>query len=479
MGACADHIQVAMRTIRAILATLPLTTVLLALASSPATAGSIPVETCTSSVNYENHSWIFTTNNPTYIESHTVCGEPPAVENPPKLVNLSLGDSLGAGGVPVGAKGTWTFKAPQGTTISDVYGTDYLTKVGGNNGWNVYLSSEDTEEHNQLAQTCATSYLENECRTGGPFDIPGLKAKTVTIGIECDAEEYEQGHYFTTCARGNEFGHAARAEFDNVTVMLNDPTPPNNVSATNTPTGPQHGTIMIDGSATDTIAGLTSLDVIDKNNKIVGGPVTVPGNCDYSQTTPCPTSATNIPMLVNTEELPDGTNELQIVATNAAQDQETSPPFTITVENLPTTGDGGDGSGGGDGTTKGSSSTADAGSGGTISYKETLQSKPSSRDTTSLPALPLKLTKTRIRHHKLLLYGTTPNITSTAVWITLSAHRHSHHPWTVRRKVKLAPHFHYSISLPYAWRNVRATLEILYKGGGTYRLTRIYRILLI
>jgi hypothetical protein len=240
--------------------------------------------------------------------------------------------------------------------------------------------------------------------------VPGLNAKTVTAGVECDAEEYEPGHSYITCARGNEFGHAVRTEFDDVTVMLNDPTPPSNVSGSNIPSGAQHGMVTIDGAATDTIAGLVSLSVIDKNNKVIGGPVTVPGICDYSQMTPCPTSATNVPLPVNTEELPDGTNEIRIVATNAAHDQETSSSYAITVENHPT-GGGGDGGGGGGGgatggtggTTGGSGGTSGQGGGTTTNGEEPQSSKPGGQGTIGLPLLPLKLTKIRVRRGRLLL----------------------------------------------------------------------------
>jgi hypothetical protein len=483
MGVRDDHLQVAMRLARSILAVALLTGGVLAWASAVAQAGTFPVEACTSSVSYANHSWLFSTNNPTYIESHTVCGEPPVANNPPKLVNVSLGDSLGAGGVPVGAKGAWTFTALPGTTISDVHGVDQLMKVGGNNGWNVYLSSQDTEGHDHVAQTCATSAFENECGVGGPFDVPGLKATTMSIGAECDAEEYEPGRYFTTCARGNEFGHATRAEIDEATVMINDPTPPSNVTGSDIPAGAQHGTITIQGSATDTIAGLVSLSVIDKNNKTIGGPITVPGGCDYSQMTPCPTDASSVSVPVNTEELPDGTNEIRVVAINAAQDQETSPAYTITVENHPTSGGGGGGGDGGGGGTGGSGGGSTGGTGGsgstnqgggaTSSHEEPPATKP--EGSSLLPSLPLRLTNTRVKHHELLLYGSGP-LSNAVVWVTLRAHGHEHHPWTVQRKVRLTRRrFRCSLRIPSGWQAAHATLELLYKGGAVYRRTRLQR----
>ena len=88
---------------------------LLALAASGAAppvaqgyvVGQYSVEACTAAVNYENHSWTFVTNDPTYIESHNTCGEAPLSGDPPSLAYLSLGDTLGAHGVPVGAAGSW------------------------------------------------------------------------------------------------------------------------------------------------------------------------------------------------------------------------------------------------------------------------------------------------------------------------------------------------------------------------------------
>ncbi len=123
-------------------------------------------------------------------------------------------------------------------------------------GWNVFLESEDSEGHMQIAQTCATSAEENECAVSGPFDVTGLDAKTVAIGAECDAEEYAPGHTYTTCGRGNEFGHAVRAGLNFATITPADPTGPSSVTASGIPTEAQHGSITISGSATDTVAGL-------------------------------------------------------------------------------------------------------------------------------------------------------------------------------------------------------------------------------
>jgi hypothetical protein len=85
-----------------------------------------------------------------------------------------------------------------------------------------------------------------------------------------------------------------------------------------------------------------------------------------------------------------------------------------------------------------------------------------------------------VRHHQLLLYGTSPIVNNAVVWINLIVRRHGHRTWVQQSKVKLThTRFSCSIRLPSAWRRVHATLEILYKGGNTYRLTKLHRTLLI
>jgi hypothetical protein len=432
--------------------------------------GRFNIEACTAAVGYENNSWVFSTNNPTYIESHTVCGEPPISGNPPTLANLSLGDTLGPLGVPVGAAGAFKVAAPAGTTISEVSGTDLLMKVGGNLGWNVYLESEDFAEHVQVAQTCATSAEENECASGGPFQMSGLNAKSVTIGAECDAEEYEPGHSYTTCARGNEFGHAVRAEFDSVTVTITDTIPPTAVTGSKIPTGPQHGTITISGSAMDTIAGLLSLSVIDSTSKTIGGPVTVPGGCDHSLLEPCPTSANELSLPLNTEMLADGTDQIRIVATNAAHEETISPAYTLTIENHPPPPPGGGGSGGNQG----------GGSTGTQTTTTNTETKPPSgpggTGKNPLPPLPAKLTMRHRHHDKLLLAGTAPVNTPGVLRFTIRGRLGNHRRWAKKTRITLSrASFHYTFRLPKGLRQGSATIEVLYPASNSYAATRLYR----
>jgi hypothetical protein len=409
-----------------------------ALAAAP--AGQFSVEACTPAVGYENQSWQFTTNNPSYIEAHSTCGEPPLSGDPPTLANLALGDTLGSFGVPVGASGNWTFEAPEGTSIAEVSGSDTLMKVGGNHGWNVDLQSEGSEGHTTLAQTCATSPAENECAVGGPFQITGLDARTVTIGAECDAEEYAPGKTYTTCARGNEFGHAARAGLNYVTVTLNDTTPPADVTGSNIPTESQHGNVTIDGSATDTIAGLLTLTAINSEGHPIGASVSV-GECNYALLIPCPTDASNLPLPIDTEKLPEGKDQIRVLATNAAHDQATSPTYNLAVANTPYSGQPPaptNGNGTGSQTTTSTTTVTTSQHLGTATTPTTSPDHTSTT-TSNAPSrhLEIKLVTARLRHGRLILQGTLAPDISGLLKVTISGDLRNGRGWRATTQTRL------------------------------------------
>jgi hypothetical protein len=328
-------------------------------------------------------------------------------------------------------------------------------------GWNVYLESEDTEGHTQVAQTCATSTEENECAVAGPFSVTGLDAKSVTIGAECDPEEYEPGHTYTTCARGNQFGHAVRAGFNYVTVTLTDRSGPSSVTASDVPTEPQHGSITLSGSAADTIVGLLSLSVIDGSGNVIGGPVNVPGSCNYSLFTPCPTSAIDIPLPLDTEMLPNGAGQIRILATNAAHEQSTSPLYTLNIANHPPVSSGPEepkhpNTGTNNQPTATSTETPPAsGSGGKA----------------PLPYLQIKLAKPSVRHGRLMLTGTASPDANGVLQLTIRGSLRDHCDWTAKAHTTLSnSRFRFSIPLAKN-RGGRASLEMFYPGSATYAAT--------
>lgn len=446
------------------------------------TTGQFSVEACTAPVGYENQSWEFTTNNPSYIEAHSTCGEPPLSGDPPTLANLTLGDTLGSYGVPVGTTGNWIFKTPDGTSIAEVSGSDTLMKVGGNHGWNVYLDSEDFEGDTQLAQTCATSPAENECTAGGPFQLAGLDARTITIGAECDAEEYAPGKSYTTCARGNEFGHAVRAGLNYVTVTLNDPTPPAAVTGSNIPTEPQHGTITINGSATDTIAGLLTLAVINSEGQPIGEPVSI-GQCDYALLTPCPTRASNVPIPVDTKDLPEGTDQIRVRATNAAHDEATSPPYNLTVANTPDTVQPNEDTNE-NGTGSQSATTATVEPTGSLVASATSATPPPANALASTTAprrhFKIRLVTARLQHGTVVLQGAVPKDASGSLKVTINGYLRVGRRWRVKVLARFAQgRFSTRVRVAALPPRLHASIEIRYLGTARYLPARLRTTVLL
>jgi hypothetical protein len=266
-------------------------------------------------------------------------------------------------------------------------------------------------------------------------------------------------------------------------MVLEDLTPPANVTASHVPAGAQHGTISIDGSATDTLAGLLSLSVVNSEGQTVAGPITVPGGCNYSEFTPCPTSTSELSIPINTETLADGEHQLRIDATNAAHDEGFSPPFTLDVNNHPEEPhNGGSGKSSGEENTKPKESGAGNGNAGNSSGNGSNGSSGQGRqeenpDGKPLPPLSLQLARLRVHRHYLSLSGTTQ--TNAQGWLQLTfrfrGSRH-HQESRVRRAAIQDGRFTTRIQLPTHCPD-KAELAIEYAGDHAVRATTSRRLL--
>ncbi len=147
------------------------------------------------------------------------------------------------------------------------------------------------------------------------------------VGVICTENS------FHNCPDRSHDSSTVRAELDYATVTINDPVPPTGVIGTRIPTGLQHGTVSISGSAVDGAAGLLSLSVVNASDEVIGGPVAAPGACNYSFVTPCPTKVEGLSIPVDTTKLLNGQDQIRVEATNAAHDEGFSVPYTLTVQN--------------------------------------------------------------------------------------------------------------------------------------------------
>jgi hypothetical protein len=436
--------------------------------------GRYQVEACTEAVSFANDTWTVSTNN-SDLETHTSCGEQPAPYQSTVIADLEIADIVGlTKELPVGAEGAWQVIAPAGETIAEVTGYSSLFRTGGD-AWQVYRESEATNGKITIEQTCKGVHTDS-CGIGGPFQAAGLHARRFAFGARCEAEEYEPGKFFTTCPDGGTI-HDVRAGINYATVTLEDLNPPTNVTASSIPAGPQHSTISISGSAEDHLAGLLSLSIIDSERHSVAGPISVPGDCDYSKFVPCPVTASDIAIPLDTEKLPEGEDHLRLVAVNAAHDEGFSEPFTVDVDNRVEEPNGGGGgkssseekpqpkeSGTGGGQTGGSSS----GSGGQTGQEQKSGSKP-------LPALLLRVGRLRVHRHYLRLSGTTQ--ASALGWLRLIFHFHGpgRHETSLARRVAIHDgHFTARLLLPARCPD-ETELRIEYSGDRAIRSTNSHR----
>ncbi len=439
--------------------------------------GRYPVEACTETVAYQNNSWTDTTNDPR-LEAHTTCGEPLASYQSSTIANLEIADVMGlTKEIPVGVEGTWKIVAPIGEDIVEATGDSSLYRAGAT-GWQIYRETENTDGQTTVEQSCGAS--TESCALGGAFQATALHARSLSFTARCEAEEYEAGKFFTTCPGGGTI-HNVRAGVNYATIVLEDPTVPANVTASHVPVGAQHGTISIDGSATDTLAGLLSLSVVNSEGQTIAGPITVPGGCNYSEFTPCPTSTSELSIPINTETLADGEHQLRIDATNAAHDEGFSAPFTLDVNNHPEEPhNGGSGKSSGE---ENKSKESGAGNGNASSSPGNTSSngnsgqgqKEQKPDGKPLPVLSLRLDRLHVHRHYLSLSGTTQ--TSARGWLRLIFHfigsRH-HESSLVRRVAIHNGRFMIRIALPARCPN-KAELAIDYAGDRTIRLTTSHR----
>ena len=431
-----------------------------------ADAGTYEVGACTESVGYVNNSWHLFDSNSHYLEDKLACREEPSHELSAKLSNLAVGDVIGAGDPPVGVEAGWSFAAPFGATISEIKGLDDLFKDT-DNSWEVALKNGNGEVLG--GQTCFVELRSSfYCEVSGTFQASGIDTETVVIGVSCS----ENG--FHDCPDGATI-HNVRAELDYAIVTINDPAVPSSVISFQVPPGSQRGVVSILGSAVDDTAGLLSLSVVNSANEVVGGPVSVPGGCNYSFTTPCPTKAEDLAIPLDTTKLPNGQNQIRVEATNAAHDEGFSPAYTLDVENSLPKQEGGTGppaeGGSGSGSKSGGSnqSGTSSGAGGPPSSASIMQkSQP------LLPALSVKAKAARSLRGYVVVSGLVSKGATGFLNLTVHGTRESRHVWTYKAVASITNgRFSVRFRPPKAVNRHTIDIGLSYAGGVFFAATKV------
>jgi hypothetical protein len=332
-----------------------------------------------------------------------------------------------------------------------------------NNDWEVFL--RDASGVTLGGQTCTVEPGTGYCEKAGVFQETALDTQSLTLGMLC------VGSTFGNCPDGATL-HEVRVELDEATVTISDPVTPTGITG-EVPSAPQHGTVSISGAATDMAAGLLSLSVVNSSNEVIGGPVAVPGTCDYSFVTPCPTKAEGVSIPIDTTKLPNGQNEVRVEATNAAQDEGFSPVYMLEVENVAPKESSGGASGSYE-TTSGESSgskvspggTAGAVPGGTSSSLSSIMPVA----TVPLTTIAIDATSRGSRSGYLLLSGRISGGVTGLISICAEARERGGHHW-MRHVKAVVGHgrFHVRIRLPKALRRHRMVVRLVYQGNDLYQ----------
>ena len=206
--------------------------------------------------------------------------------------------------VPPGARTGWQLVAPPGTTITAI---SYYRALGTglDLAWAAGLfdaAGNPLDTCNSNPQPCASP--NNQV----PVARSGLSTSSLFFGVECLAEPPD-----TACVPGGS-EHDAQAQLYSANVTLAEAGAPavSNISGTLWGGGVVSGTTSLTFNAGD-VSGISQVAVAGPS----GAVALQPESCNYTQTQPCPQLPQGS-LSVNTTQLPDGPQQLDLFATNAA-----------------------------------------------------------------------------------------------------------------------------------------------------------------
>ena len=221
--------------------------------------------------------------------------------------------------VSSGSEAGWQFTAPTGTTITAVSYYRAIETIAGAAYWQAGLFAADGASLD-ICETDPTPCSRPNNQVA--VSLGGLDTSGLFFGIYCDSVSP------STCGPGAT-EHDAQAEMYSIAVTLSETGLPS-VSGLG---GRLWGGGVVWGTETVTFSAADPSGIAQV---AVDGPAAQvmlqPQSCNYSQTQPCP----DLPsggVSVNTAMLPDGTQTLSLLVTNAAGNTETLQSPSVVGDN--------------------------------------------------------------------------------------------------------------------------------------------------
>jgi hypothetical protein len=275
------------------------------------------------------------------VEVGNQCGNGTPVDGPNDTITdtgaLFGEDAIGSsndvpGPPPPGNEAGWQLTVPSGITISAIsYYASFATATGAG-GWTAGLQVDGqpyTATCNQnLGQTTSC-----DCRTNPsacqvlnmqtPIVESNLSASSLFFGVSCNP-----AMGLTQCGAGGTL-HDAQADMYSAKVTLQEQGGPivQNEGGPLWGGGPVWGTEPLTFNGTDP-SGIAQVSVQGSNGTVQS----TPESCSYSQIQACPELPSG-QVQVNTAQLPDGSDQISLVLTNAAGNTTAVQGPPVVVDN--------------------------------------------------------------------------------------------------------------------------------------------------
>jgi len=284
-----------------------------------AAAGSYTVSAC--SPGAAPGGWQQINTSPATMTSGEQCGGPAIGPVGSGDAGALYGEDLVGSTTPVapGAKAGWQLVAPAGTTITAI---SYYRALS--TGLDLAWASGLYDASGNPLDTCASNptpcaSLNNQI----PVTRSGLNTPSLFFGIACRALPPD-----TDCAPGSTL-HYAQAQLYSANVTLAEAGAPtvSDISGTLWSGGVVSGTTPLTFSTSD-VSGISQVALAGPK----GAVAVQPESCNYTQTQPCPQLPEGS-LSVNTTQLPDGPQQLDLFATNAAGNTTAVQSAAVVVDN--------------------------------------------------------------------------------------------------------------------------------------------------
>jgi hypothetical protein len=295
--------------------------------ASRASAGTYNVYSCADAPGDVNNAWTAADNDPAHLEQGASCLVPPQpTEQQLETSGLFSADVLNqSSGSPPGSIASWNLRAPAGAVFTHI---TYHRHLGKNldNDWEPALSADGLVVP---GETCSFEGSASGCVVDG-FASLDVHAESLSLAIRCNAPS-------GVCATGSS-AHDVFAALYASTVTISDPVPPSLSAPTGTipasPPGAFHNASdSISFSASDNVGIRQTTVYVDGQPQS-----TIANPCDYTFVVPClqqPAATHTIDW--RALNLPDGSHQVQIAATDAAGNETRGSTTSVLVDTHPPT----------------------------------------------------------------------------------------------------------------------------------------------